>query len=93
VLTNFNPDVPNTLVLNTGPRGDSYHEHLHDHHEYRHDLKTDHYDNYHALEHEYRHDITEQIRQTRSMQHEYHKEMEHEHKRQISINNDIGITY
>jgi len=74
-------------------RGDSYHEHLHDHHEYRHDLKTDHYDNYHALEHEYRHDITEQIRQTRSMQHEYHQEMEHEHKRQISINNDIGITY
>ena len=70
----------------------SYHEQLHDHHEHRHDPKTDH-DNYHALEHEYRHDITEQIRQTRSMQHEYHQEMEHEHKRQISINNDIGITY
>jgi len=62
----------------------SYHEQLHDHHEHRHDTKTDH-DNYHAPEHEYRHDITEQIRQTRSMQ--------HEHKRQISINNDIGITY
>ena len=73
-------------------RGDSYYEQLHNHHEYRHDLRTDH-DNYHALEHEYRHDITEQIRQTRSMQHEYHQEMEHEHKRQISINNDIGITY
>ena len=71
----------------------SYHEQLHDHHEYRHDLKTDHYDNYHALEHEYRDDITANIRQTRSMQHEYHQEMEHEHKRQISINNDIGITY
>ena len=70
----------------------SYHEQLHDHHEYRHDLRTDH-DSYHALEHEYRHDITEQIRQTRSMQHEYHQEMEHEHKRQISINHDIGITY
>jgi len=70
----------------------SYHEQLHDHHEHRHDPKTDH-DNYHALEHEYRHDIIEQIRQPRSMQHEYHQEMEHEHKRQISINNDIGITY
>ena len=39
----------------------SYHEQLHNHHEYRHDLKTDHYDNYHALEHEYRHDIAKPL--------------------------------
>ena len=70
----------------------SYHEQLQDHHEHRHDPKTDH-DNYHALEHEYRHDITEQIRQTRSMQHEYHQEMERQQAKEININNDIGITY
>lgn len=73
-------------------RGDSYYEQLHNHHEYRHDRKTDH-DNYHTLEHEYRDDITAHIRQTRSMQHEYYQEMERQQAREININHDIGITY